>query len=113
MKENKNYLASNIKFLRTKKNITQKQLGDFCNKSDVAIFYWETGSREPNALDLVKICNFFGTTVDDILNKDLRLLKDEYDELDSLYHNYKHLLTAEDKDMIKFIIKKRVKNHGK
>lgn len=111
MKKNDNYLASNLKFLRTKKNITQKQLGDFCNKSDVAIFYWENGSREPNAIDLVKLCNFFGTTVDDLLNKDLRLIENNYDELEMLFLQYKHLLTDDDKDTIRFIIEKRVKEN--
>ena len=111
MRKTNNYLASNIKFLRTKKNITQKQLGDFCNKSDVAIFYWESGSREPNAIDLVKLCNFFGTTVDDMLNKDLRLLKNEFDDLTELFMQNKHLLTDDDKDTIRFIIEKRVKEN--
>nr|MBR6100745.1 helix-turn-helix transcriptional regulator [bacterium] len=112
MGENNNYLASNIKFLRTRKNITQKQLGDFCGKSDVAIFYWESGSREPNAMDLVKICNFFGTTVDDLLNRDLRLEKNEFDGLEELFLQYKHLLTDDDRDTIRFIIEKRVKENG-
>lgn len=110
MKKIDNYLASNIKFLRAKKNITQRQLAEFCDKSDVAIFYWENGSREPNAMDLVKICNFFGTTVDDLLNKDLRLLDNQYDELDELYNQGKDKLTEDDKDTIKFIIEKRMKD---
>lgn len=66
------YLASNIKHLRNTKNITQKQIADFCNKSDVAISYWENGSREPNALDISKLSTLFNVSVNDLLLKDLR-----------------------------------------
>ena len=109
--EKTNYLASNLKFLRAKKNITQKQLGDYCDKSDVAIFYWENGSREPNAMDLVKLCNFFGTTVDDLINKDLRIIEDNDDEFTELFLRNKKILTEDDIETIKFIIEKRKKEH--
>lgn len=66
------YLASNIKHLRNEKNITQKQIADFCQKSDVAVSYWENGSREPNALDISKLSTLFDVSVNDLLLKDLR-----------------------------------------
>ena len=58
--------------MRTTKNITQKQIANFCDKSDVAVSYWENGSREPNALDISKLSTLFNVSVNDLLLKDLR-----------------------------------------
>lgn len=100
------FLASNLKFLRKQKNITQKQVADFCNKTDVAILYWENGKREPNAVDLSKLSILFNVSVSDLLLKDLRF---ENNEFENYFNANKHLLTDEDKDMIKFLIEKRKK----
>ena len=113
MEENKNFLSSNIKFLRIQKNITQRQIGDFCNKSDVAISYWENGSREPNAVDLGKLSTLFNIPVDDLIFKDLRLSENKTDETDILFSKYKSILTDDDKETIKFIIEKRKKDIDK
>lgn len=103
------FLGSNIKYLRLKNKITQKQIADYLNKTDGAISFWESGSREPNAVDLGKLSQLFKVSVSDLLLKDLRF-QDEEDEIKKLYETYNHLLNQEDKDMIKFIIEKRVNN---
>lgn len=107
MQENKNYLASNIKILRNKKGITQVQLAKMINKTDSAICYWEKSLREPNVLDLWNLSNIFNISVSDLLFKDLRIEK--IDDFENYFNTNKHLLTDEDKDMIKFIVEKRVK----
>jgi transcriptional regulator with XRE-family HTH domain len=108
MEENKIYLSTNLKFLRTQKGITLKQVAKLIGKSDVAILYWENGSREPNAVDLGKLSTLYNVSPSDLIFKDLRFEKSS-DEIDKLYNANKHLLTDEDKDMIKFIIEKRSK----
>lgn len=68
----KTYISTNLKHLR---NVNKKSLNDIaniCNKTDVAIHYWENGSREPNAVDIAKLSNYFNISVDDLLLKDLR-----------------------------------------
>lgn len=102
------FLGSNIKHLRIKKKITQKQIAEYLGKTDGAISFWESGSREPNAVDLGKLSQLFQVPVSDLLLKDLRF-QDETDEVKELYETYSHLLTPEDKDMIKYIIQKRIK----
>lgn len=103
------FLGSNIKHLRIKKKITQKQIADYLGKTDGAISFWESGSREPSALDLGKLSVLFQVPVSDLLLKDLRF-ENEEDELKELYETNKHLLTDEDKDMIRYVIEKRIKN---
>lgn len=68
----KTYISTNLKHLR---NVNKKSLNDIaniCNKTDVAVHYWENGSREPNAVDIAKLSNYFNVSVDDLLLKDLR-----------------------------------------
>lgn len=109
MEEKRNYLASNIKYLRKRKNITQKQIADFCYKSDVAVSYWESGSREPNSVDLGKLSVLFDIPIDDLIFKDLRV-QNKIDETELLFSKYKDILTEDDKATIKFLIEKRKKD---
>lgn len=67
----KTYISTNLKYLR---NIKQKSLNDIariCDKTDVAVHYWENGTREPSAVDIAKLSNYFNITVDDFISKDL------------------------------------------
>ncbi len=51
--------SSKIKKLRTAKGLTQKQIADYLNVSQNAIYNWENGKREPN-MDMQKqIAKFF------------------------------------------------------
>lgn len=102
------YLASNIKFLRIKKNITQKKIASECGKTEAAISYWENGTREPNAVDIGILSNLFNVAVDDLILKDLRLEEDTEELKIFLLKNW-DLLTDDDKEYIKFIIEKRIK----
>jgi transcriptional regulator with XRE-family HTH domain len=67
------YIASNIKHLRVTRGITQEQLAKVCNKGNTAVGNWEKGIREPSAIDLANIANFFKVSIDDLIKKDLRL----------------------------------------
>lgn len=66
------FLSSNIKFLRTYYKKTQSDLAKICNKKNTAISNWESGTREPNSIDLARLANFFNISIDDFLLKDLR-----------------------------------------
>lgn len=66
------YISSNIKYLRSINNVTQEKLAKACNKGYTAIGNWEQGIREPSAIDLANIANFFNVSIDDLVKKDLR-----------------------------------------
>jgi transcriptional regulator with XRE-family HTH domain len=68
----KTFISTNIKHLRLSKGITQQQLAKVCNKGNTAVNNWEKGIREPNAVDLANIANFFNVSIDDLIKKDLR-----------------------------------------
>ena len=70
---------------------------------------WRTGERFITTGDAVKLANYLGITMDDLINKDLKELLNNQNEFDSYYNANKHILTDDDKEMIKFIIEKRKK----
>ena len=72
MKTPKIYLSSNIKFLRTYYRKTQSDLAKICHKKNTAVSNWESGTREPNSIDLARLANYFNISIDDFMLKDLR-----------------------------------------
>ena len=72
MEEDKIFLASNIKYLRVLNGKTQEEIGTLCNKTNTAVSNWEKGIREPDAVDLFTLSNYFNISIDDLMAKDLR-----------------------------------------
>jgi transcriptional regulator with XRE-family HTH domain len=68
----KYFISSNLRYLRIKNNVSQAKMGEICNKKNTTIANWEKGIREPSAIDLMKLCNFFMISIDDFIKKDLR-----------------------------------------
>ena len=60
----------NIKILRKRKGVIQKEVGEVVGKTQNSVTKWE-GGGEGNYTDLVKLSDFFGVTIDDLLKKDL------------------------------------------
>ncbi|MBO7150090.1 MAG: helix-turn-helix transcriptional regulator [Clostridia bacterium] len=57
----------NLRELRTSKKITQKQLADILQVDQRTISAWEKGICEPSFSMLLKLCDFFDETFDNIL----------------------------------------------
>ena len=114
MFNNKLFLASNLKYLRDSKGKSQEEIGKLCGKSNTAVSNWEKGIREPEAIDLSILSNYFNVSVDDLMLNDLRFKKrNDLDELELLFSKTKDMLTDDDRDMIRFVIEKRKKEIDK
>lgn len=61
-------LGEKIRQLRIGANLTQDDLALKLDIKKPTLSHYETGRTEPNAEVLVKIANFFGITVDELLN---------------------------------------------
>ncbi len=57
----------NLRELRTSKKLTQKQLADILQVDQRTISAWEKGVCEPSFSMLLKLCEFFDETFDNIL----------------------------------------------
>lgn len=60
-------IGQNIKNLRAKKQITQKQLAAYLGVTEQAVSRWESGSGFPDIQLLPSIASFFSVTTDDLL----------------------------------------------
>lgn len=57
-------LAERISMLRTEQNMTQKQLAEELGVSRSLVASWETGVREPNAIECLRLADLFFVTSD-------------------------------------------------
>ena len=64
-------LASNIKYLRKLKNVTQTALAEYVGVTHSSISGYETGKFLPDAASIMKLCQFFEIEPNDILLKDI------------------------------------------
>jgi transcriptional regulator with XRE-family HTH domain len=54
-----NAFGNNLKYLRTGKKMTQKELATYMNVNVVTICHWEKGMQEPCMEDIRKLSKFF------------------------------------------------------
>lgn len=60
-------LGQTITEQRKKLNMTQKELGDKLNVSAQAVSKWENGQAEPDASTIIKLCEIFRISTDELL----------------------------------------------
>jgi transcriptional regulator with XRE-family HTH domain len=63
--------AYNLTFLKKKTNKTQSDIAFQVNKAKQTISGWENGVSEPSMKDLVILSDFFGVSIDELVNADL------------------------------------------
>lgn len=67
-----NFFATNLKFLRTKKGLEQKDISDFLGlNSPTSVTNWEKGTNLARAGHLSELASFFGVSLHDLMNVDL------------------------------------------
>ena len=60
-------------FLRKRKDLTQKQLGDLLGVSRVYIVQLEQGQKIPNAIMILKIADIFTVDIDQLMRDELEV----------------------------------------
>lgn len=68
-KDVKPIIAENLTMLRKKKGITQAELAEVLDYSDKAISRWEHGDTLPDINVLCELCDFYGVTLDFLVQK--------------------------------------------
>ena len=73
-----NYFSQNITYLIDNKKISVNELLKITNhNSPGLISMWKSGERTPITNDVLAIANYLHLTVDDLINKNLKLKKEE------------------------------------
>ena len=99
------YVANKIKSFRESKNITQQELAEALGTTQQSIARYESGERKADQNILFMLSEYFGVSIDDFFPEQKR--KTEYfDELEILFNKNKDILSADDKETIKFVIEK-------
>lgn len=95
MRELRDVIAKNICDLRTEAKMTQLALADVLNYSDKAVSKWERGESIPDIFMLKRIADYFGVSVDYLL---------EADHSESIENKIaRHKLSARNRFVISFL----------
>ena len=81
-------IGTNIKRLRTAKNITQEQLSVAMNVTCAAVSKWERGETYPDITLLQPLAYFFGVTLDELMGYNQEKIQAEIDEIIALYRQH-------------------------
>lgn len=104
-----NYFSENLKFLRIQKGMTQEELAKKMDKDYSTIGKWELGQRNPIMADIIKIADIFNISVQDLVEKNLKLNEiKKTDEIDVLYNKTKDILSDEDRELIKYSMQRAI-----
>ena len=95
MRELRDVIAKNICDLRTEAKMTQLALADVLNYSDKAISQWERGESVPDIFMLKRIADYFGVSVDYLLESD------HTESIENKIANYK--MSARNRFVISFL----------
>lgn len=63
------HVVNNIKKIRKKRGLTQKQLSEMIMVNQSTVAMWETGKSVPKAANLLKLSATLDCSVDDLLRK--------------------------------------------
>lgn len=64
-----NIFGNNLRVVRIKSNLTQKELASKLNVSYKTLNHWELGYTEPNLSALLTIKEIFNISIDELLKK--------------------------------------------
>ncbi|MBE6671066.1 MAG: helix-turn-helix transcriptional regulator [Ruminococcaceae bacterium] len=81
-------IGTNIKRLRTIKNITQEQLSIAMNVTCAAVSKWERGDTYPDITLLQPLAYYFGVTLDELMGYDQKKIQAKIDDVIALYRQY-------------------------
>lgn len=98
--------SDNLRLLRTKHRLSQKEIGDIVGVTSQAVSKWENGIAEPDNDSLLKLSNYFNVSTDYLLgksNEENQSIRYD-DELEKVLFSKAKDLTDDEKKTISSII---------
>ena len=109
-----NFVADKIRKYREDRNITQQELAEALGTTQQTIARYESGERKADHNVLFALAEYFKIHIDDFFperNINFEKFNDYYDEVELLFNKAKPYLSTDDKETVKFIMKKAIKNY--
>ena len=88
------YLAKNLKNLRKQKGLSQIDFSADIGLSRSTVANWETGERQPDIEMIIRLAEYFGVTLDELILQKMRLPISRYSE-NLRFLRKKHGMTQE------------------
>ena len=76
-----NYLPSNLRYLRSRKKMSQTELGKLLGRDHTTVSGYESGKRTPSLSDISKITEIFHVSTHALINDDLSIYAPKQSEL--------------------------------
>lgn len=108
-------MVKNLRKLRINKGISQQQLADVIGTSQQSVNKYENHSVEPDISVLIKLADYFETTIDYLVGHVIAPTQDLIEEIEltreemTLIHDYRQL-SKEEKESIKLVLRNYLKN---
>ncbi len=102
-----NYISSNLKYLRLKNNITQKQIAEITDKSLTLVSQWESDDRNMQMNDIIIFAKYFNIPMEFLINRDFNNNEEDL-EFEIYFYNNINILTNSDKTIIKKILELKI-----
>ena len=98
------HLSNNFRLLRKRKDLTQMELAEELGVKRASIGSYEENRSEPRLETIIKACDFFNISIDDLVNKDLSKVSENEIIIDD---NRLRILTiavdSENEELITFV----------
>ena len=91
----KNYVGSKIKELRKQSGMTQAELAGKLGISSSAVGMYEQGRREPDNDTMLRLCDVFDISADDLLGQTKKPGKSVTRELSEVFDEFTQFLSAQ------------------
>ena len=70
-------IGENFKYIRKEKNISQMQIAKETGISQKAISFWERNERTPNIIDCIKLADYFGVSLDELVGREFGHIQEQ------------------------------------
>lgn len=108
-------MVKNLRKLRLSRGISQQQLADVMGTSQQSVNKYENHNVEPDISALIKLADYFETSVDYLVGHTPPLEQTVIEEVEptkeeaTLVRNYRHL-SKDEKESIQLVLKNYLKN---
>lgn len=86
--------ADNLKRIRKENNLSQEQLAEELGVSRQSVSKWESGQAYPEMDKILKLCNMFNLSIDDLINENISAVNEQKKEKRNFNKNVNYFIDS-------------------